>query len=69
MAPLVEAFPPSQLEERIQTKLNGKVQKPPIELKQCQLKEMMQYMCDLDGPKNDPQSRVVCEPILRTFRK
>lgn len=69
MAPLIEAFPPSKLEQHVQRKTNGKAHKPPIELKECELKEMVQYFCDLDGPKEDPRSKVVCEPVLRLFRK
>lgn len=69
MAPLVESFPPSQLTERINLKPNGKPQKPPIDLEKCDLKEMIQYFCDLDGPKEDPRSKVVCSPVLRYFRK
>lgn len=69
MAPLVEAFPPSRLEQHIQYTPSGRRRKPPINLKDCELKEMVQYFCDLDGPNEDPRSKVVCEPVLRMFRK
>ena len=69
MAPLVEAFPPSRLEQYVQRKPDGKVRKPAVDLKDCDLREMIQYFCDLDGPKGDPKSKVVCEPVLRQFRK
>ncbi|KAK3051681.1 hypothetical protein LTR09_007337 [Extremus antarcticus] len=69
MAPLVEAFPPSQLSKRVQTTTKDRTQKPPVILKDCELKEMMQYFCDLDGPKEDKKSKVVCEPVLRMFRQ
>jgi hypothetical protein len=69
MAPMVESFPASQLESRIQYVPNGRRRKPPVDLKDCELKELLQYHCDLNGPPNDPRSRVVCEPILRLFRK
>ena len=69
MAPLAEAFPPSRLEEHIQHLPSGKKRKPPVDLTKCELKEMVQYHCDLDGPREDPRSRVVCEPVLRLFRK
>lgn len=69
MAPLVEAFHPSQLGNRVQIKNDGKRQRPPIDLKKCELKEMIQYHCELDGPQENPKTKVVCDPILRSFRK
>lgn len=69
MAPLVESFPASQLASRIQYVPNGKRRKPPVDLKDCELKELLQYHCDLNGPKNDPKSVVECEPVMRLFRK
>lgn len=69
MAPLVESFPASQLASRIQYVPNGQRRKPPVDLKDCELKELLQYHCDLNGPKSDPRSSVECEPILRLFRK
>lgn len=69
MPPHIESFPPAQLAKRVQYKTNGKVQKPPIDLKACELKEMIQYFCDLDGPREHPGSKVVCAPYLRMFRK
>ena len=69
MAPLIESFPPSRLQHHIQYTANGRPRKPPMELKDCALKELIQYECDLRGPKNNPRSRVVCEPVLRLFRR
>ena len=69
MAPVVESFPASQLASRIQYVPNGKRRKPPVDLKDCELKELLQYHCDLNGPRNDPKSAVECEPVLRLFRK
>ncbi|KAK5120675.1 hypothetical protein LTR85_006033 [Meristemomyces frigidus] len=69
MAPLVEAFHPARLQQHVQYHLNGKARKPPVDLKQCKLKELIQYECDLRGPKENPRSRVVCEPLLRLFRQ
>lgn len=40
-----------------------------MDLKKCELKELIQYECELDGPKQDPRSKVVCEPVLRLFRR
>jgi mitochondrial inner membrane protease subunit SOM1 len=69
MAPLVEVFPPSQLTKHIQYHANGSLRKPPVDLKQCALKELLQYECDLKGPREDPRSKIVCEPVLRLFRQ
>lgn len=69
MAPLVQSHHPSQLQSLVQTKINNKPHKPPFDLQSdCELKEMVQYFCDLSGPREDPRSRVVCEPCLRLFR-
>lgn len=69
MAPLVPAHHPKDLQPLVQTRLNNKPHKPPFDLKKdCELKEMVQYFCDLDGPKENPRSKVVCEPCLRLFR-
>lgn len=69
MAPLVENFLPSQLEQHLKYHPDGKLRKPAVDLKQCGLQELLQYHCDLDGPQADPTTRVVCEPVLRLFRK
>ncbi|KAK4552636.1 hypothetical protein LTR86_010280 [Recurvomyces mirabilis] len=68
MAPLVEAFHPARLQQHIQYYADGKVRKPPLDLKQCQLKELVQYECELDGPTENPKSKIVCEAVLRLFR-
>jgi inner membrane protease subunit SOM1 len=70
MPPLVEVFGSSELAQRVNHLPNGKARKPPVEnLKKCELREMFQYNCDLDGPKEDPASKIVCSPVLRLFRK
>ena len=69
MAPLVECFPTSQIETRAQYVANGKRRKPPVDLKDCELKELIQYKCDLNGPYSDPKSKISCEGIQRLFRK
>ncbi|KAL1583686.1 hypothetical protein WHR41_07520 [Cladosporium halotolerans] len=69
MAPLVESFPASQLTTRVQYVANGQRRKPPVDLKECELMQMIQHRCDLDGPRFDPRSKVVCDPVLRLFRK
>lgn len=70
MAPLVEVFHASELSQRVNNLPSGKTRKPAIQdLKDCDLKEIFQYNCDLNGPKEDPRSKVVCLPVLRLFRK
>lgn len=71
MAPLVETFPPEELSARINKLPNGKTRKPAVAdlAKECKLKELLQYNCDLNGPKEDPKSKIVCDPVLRLFRQ
>ncbi|KAH9836028.1 putative mitochondrial export protein Som1 [Teratosphaeria destructans] len=69
MAPLVETVPLSQLEKRLQYQPDGKRRKEPVNLKDCALKELIQFECDIVGPRRDPRSKVVCQPILRFFRQ
>ena len=69
MAPLVEAFPASQLKNHINTLPTGKTRKPKVGLQDCELKEIKQYFCDLDGPREDPRSKVICEEFVRSFRR
>lgn len=68
MAPLTPTFSPSILERQIQYLPDGKRRKQAVNLKECELKELLQYNCDLKDPKN-PTSKVYCEPVLRLFRK
>lgn len=69
MAPPVEAFPPQELEARVQYDARGRRKKGgPIELEQCKLLEMVQYACEVEN-KNDPRGRVMCKPLVRLFRR
>jgi len=68
MAPLVETFPPRLLTSKLQYHPDGSYRKKPVKLPECKLKELIQYECNLSGPKNDPRTKVVCEPVLRLFR-
>ncbi|KAG8624941.1 hypothetical protein KVT40_006692 [Elsinoe batatas] len=69
MPPPVEAFPAWQLPARVQYTPDGKKRKGTVDLRECKLKEMVQYACDLKGPRSNPRSMVVCEPIVRLFRQ
>ena len=69
MAPPVESFPAWQLPVRVQYTPDGKRRKTPVDLRDCELKEMVQYACELKGTRTNPRSKVVCEPIVRLFRR
>lgn len=70
MPPLVEVFPASDLAPRVNDLASGKKRKPAVaDLKHCELKEMIQYNCNLNGPREDATSKVVCQPVLRLFRQ
>ena len=69
MAPLVEAFPASELQSRINNLPTGKRRKSPVDLENCELKELSQYFCNLNGAEEDPRSKVVCQEFVRSFRK
>jgi hypothetical protein len=68
MAPPIEEFLPAQLEQRIQYAMNGKLRRSPVELEKCKLMEMVQYMCEVSN-RNDPNAVVVCQPVVRLFRR
>ena len=66
MAPPVEVFPASQLPYRVMVTVDGKRRKGPTLdlLNDCELKEMVQYRC-----YPDQKNRVICEEVVRLFRK
>lgn len=70
MAPPIEAFPISELHHRVSVLPNGKRRKVgDVDLKKCDLMELVQYSCHLKG---DPKSRnavIQCEPVVKLFRK
>ncbi|KAL9022028.1 MAG: hypothetical protein Q9185_000769 [Variospora sp. 1 TL-2023] len=67
MAPPIETFPASEVPVRVQTAANGKRRKgDKIKLEDCELLEMVQYSCWLEGKKQDVTK---CRPIVKLFRK
>ncbi len=68
MAPPVEVFPANQLQDRVQVTTKNRRRKKPIDLKNCDLMEMVQYSCEVE---KDERGRAVikCEPLVRLFRK
>lgn len=70
MAPPIEAFPASELTERINTLPNGRRRKGgDIHLSKCELLELVQYSCHLKGSPQSRQSIIQCEPVVKLFRK
>ena len=68
MAPPTEAFPASELPFRAQITTQGKRRKGgDIDLRRCELLEMVQYDCRVD--EQQPRAPVRCYPIVRLFRK
>ncbi|KAF2175680.1 hypothetical protein K469DRAFT_609889 [Zopfia rhizophila CBS 207.26] len=69
MAPPLEQFHASQLPVRINTLLNGKPRRPPIKLEECPLMEMVQYKCNIKKSDLPERPVILCEPVVRLFRK
>ncbi|KAI9810213.1 MAG: hypothetical protein M1826_003689 [Phylliscum demangeonii] len=87
MTPPVESFPASALPQRVQLAANGRARKdqPPIDLKACDLLEIVQYDCQLvavaaaaagagAGAATTEEDvngrrRIVCAPVTRLFRR
>ena len=70
MAPPLNIFPASKLPDRIHMLPNGKRRKgEPIDLKKCELLEMINYDCRLKGDESDPKAVIRCEPLVKLFRK
>lgn len=70
MAPPIEAFPVSELEDRVNIQSNGRRRKGgDIDLRKCELLELLQYECRLKGSKKDRQSVIQCAPVIKLFRR
>ena len=71
MAPPTEVFPASALPVKVNNLPSGKVRKPHerVDLDECKLLELVQYECELDGDRKDPNTVVKCWPIVRLFRR
>ena len=70
MAPPVEAFPVSELEDRINVQLNGRRRKGgDIDLRKCELLELVQYECDLKVSEKDRRPIIQCIPVVKLFRR
>ena len=70
MAPPIEAFPISELEDRINVQPNGRRRKgEDIDLRKCELLELVQYECRLKGSEKDRRSIIQCAPMVKLFRR
>jgi len=74
MPPPVERWPASELPLRIQATLDGRRRKGGnVELEKCELLEMLQYNCVVEGKSESKrysrEARVVCRPVERWFRR
>lgn len=70
MPPPVPIHPLSTLEAHLNVLPNGKARKPPVKLKDCALKELVQYKCNVYPPERkgvDP--KIICEPVVRLLRQ
>jgi len=70
MAPPVPTIPLTDLEKEINVLASGKARKPPVSnLRDCPLKELTQYKCNVRQPATKGQKAViVCEPFVRMYR-
>ena len=69
MAPPVESWSSYELPQRVQVTVEGRGRKDKIDLKRCELLEMVQYECGvLDGGISQT-APVVCRPVERLFRR
>ncbi|KAF2477162.1 uncharacterized protein BDR25DRAFT_300186 [Lindgomyces ingoldianus] len=84
MAPPLQPIPLSALETEISRLANGKPRKPAAAIsnvRDCPLKEMVQYKCNIYPPKpsegaeggkkkqNKAEPTIICEPVVRLFRQ
>ena len=70
MAPPIEAFPASELHFRVNVLPNGKRKKGgDFDLRKCELLELVQYSCHLEGNRKTREAVIQCEPVVKFFRK
>jgi hypothetical protein len=70
MSPPVVTHHLSDLESQINTLPNGKARKPPVNLLECPLRELVQYKCNVSVPKHKGEEvTIVCEPVVRLLRQ
>jgi inner membrane protease subunit SOM1 len=70
MSPPTTTFPLSDLSSQINVLPSGKPRHPPINLeKDCVLKELVQYKCNLEGTDKKGGPDIICQPVVRLLRQ
>lgn len=73
MSPPVERWSAAELPVRAKATMQGRRRKGVIELEKCELFEMLQYSCVVEGQtdaeRHSRDARVVCRPVERWFRR
>ena len=70
MAPPESSFPPSELQHHINKLPNGKRRKDEdIDLKKCDLVELVQYDCPLAKDPKTGETVIRCSPVVKLFRR
>lgn len=70
MSPPVHMIHPSELEAAINVLPTGKLRNPPINLSDCELKELVQYKCNITKPEKKGETpHIICEPVVRLLRR
>ena len=73
MAPLVPVFPAESLPDHVNTIRRNFIDKrrkgEPVNLKECPLLEMTQFSCNPPQNGVPEPGVVVCEPVVRLFRR
>jgi hypothetical protein len=73
MAPLVPVFHAENLPDHVNTiqrNFQAKRRKgPAVNLKECQLLEMVQYSCNPPSEEIPQPGSITCQPITRLFRR
>ncbi|UPX12911.1 uncharacterized protein EKO05_0003444 [Ascochyta rabiei] len=69
MAPPTPIHTLSTLESQINVLPNGKPRKPPVQLRDCALKELVQYKCNIEVSETTRRPDVICEPVVRLLRQ
>ncbi|KAF2024954.1 hypothetical protein EK21DRAFT_77548 [Setomelanomma holmii] len=70
MPPPIPTHHLSDLETQINILPNGKPRKPPVNLLDCPLKELVQFKCNMSVPQRKGQMpTIICEPVVRLLRQ
>ena len=74
MAPLSRVFNAEQLPDNVNTVMRNFQEKrrrkgPAVNLKECELLEMVQYSCNPPHKAIPEPGVIICEPIVRLFRR